>query len=194
MTRWTSVMPVSAEQTRGSHSTPGASTSRSRADRDSSSLGEEYAPGSGRLANSRIRRRVMPGSSRASPSARVRIAARSSSGAVVAGGLKRHHLDARDHSPTRAPARQHDRQPRSGSDPHPPRPAPRPFSRPRDHPPDEMACVALVCAATAPRSDVAPAPQSQRACPRPEDRPPAATHLVSHPSSCPCGQAGNNAP
>ena len=43
-------------------------------------------------------------------------------------------------SPTRAPARQHDRQPPSGSDPRPPRPAPWPFSRPRDHPPDEMAC------------------------------------------------------
>jgi hypothetical protein len=30
--------------------------------------------------------------------------------------------------------------------------------------------------------------------PRPEDRPPPATHLVSHPSSYPCGQAGNDAP
>jgi hypothetical protein len=38
-----------------------ARISRSWAERDSSSLGEEYAPGSGRLANSRIRRRVMPG-------------------------------------------------------------------------------------------------------------------------------------
>ena len=34
-----------------------------------------------------------------------------------------------------APARQHNRQPPSGSGPRPPRPAPWPFSRPRDHPP-----------------------------------------------------------
>ena len=37
-------------------------------------------------------------------------------------------------------------------------------------------------------------PGAQRAYPRPEDRPPPASHLVSHPSSYPCGQAGNNAP
>jgi thiamine pyrophosphate-dependent acetolactate synthase large subunit-like protein len=43
---------------------------------------------------------------------------------------------------------------------------------------------------SSPRSTVAPAPRTQRACPRPEDRPPSATH----PSSYPCGQAGNDTP
>ena len=44
------------------------------------------------------------------------------------------------------------------------------------------------------RSAVAPAPRTRRACPRPEDRPPPVTDLVSRPSSYPCGQAGNDVP
>ncbi len=44
------------------------------------------------------------------------------------------------------------------------------------------------------RSAVAPAPRTRRACPRPEDRPPPVTDLVSRPSSYPYGQAGNDAP
>jgi hypothetical protein len=54
--------------------------------------------------------------------------------------------------------------------------------------------VLLLCWPQQPRSAVAPAPRTQRAYPRPEDRPPPATHLVSHPSSYPCGQAGNDGP
>jgi hypothetical protein len=49
-------------------------------------------------------------------------------------------------------------------------------------------CLALVLAAAAPVSRRACAPDP--ACPRPEDRPPPATH----PYSYPCGQAGNDVP
>ena len=58
--------------------------------------------------------------------------------------------------------------------------------------PDPDLCCSCV-GRSSPRSAVAPAPRAQRACPRPEDRPPPATPLVSHPSSYPCGQAGNDA-
>jgi hypothetical protein len=51
---------------------------------------------------------------------------------------------ARANCPIPAPARQHARQPRGGSDLRPPRPAPWPFSRSRDHPPDVLACVARI--------------------------------------------------
>ena len=44
------------------------------------------------------------------------------------------------------------------------------------------------------RSAVAPAPRTWRVCPRPEDRPPSVSDLVSRLSSYPCGQAGNDAP
>jgi len=54
--------------------------------------------------------------------------------------------------------------------------------------------VLLLCWPEQPWSAVAPASRSQRAYPRPEDRPPTAIHLVSHPSGYPCGQAGNDAP
>ena len=54
--------------------------------------------------------------------------------------------------------------------------------------------VLLLCWPQKPRSAVAPAPRTRRACPRPEDRPPPVTDLVSRPSSYPCPQAGNDAP
>jgi hypothetical protein len=53
-------------------------------------------------------------------------------------------------------------------------------------------CVALVLAAAAPVSRRACAPDP--ACLPVARRPAAGHHLVSHPSSYPCGQAGNNAP
>ena len=51
-----------------------------------------------------------------------------------------------------------------------------------------------VCVGRRSRSAVAPAPRTRRACPRPEDRPPPVTDLVSRRSSYLCGQAGNDAP
>ena len=65
---------------------------------------------------------------------------------------------------------------------------------PRVRPLLDPDCVALVWAAAAPVNRRA-APRIQHAyAAQPEDRPPSATHLVSHPSRYPCGHARDNAP